>query len=492
MDRLPQELIDKIASYLDRYRDEEEEKRKEYDWIGEPKQSVQSSSVLPDYATLSNQWRKAVETITFQSLIVGSDELNEFKSIVTDDRRRHVARLSYRLVPEDDEQARTIRDATSEEKKSLFEKVINQPLSELFSILKAWEVEGIQTPLHLRFSTQHLFLSYTDLDVESSCYDDTGTNHFGENMIGHKSKSLRPFQIGPLPNLLNVKYLQIQYSCSRGLGPSIGPQIAALLPNLNGIEWTVPGYHGSATRRRVYRASLLEALELLQSLHRLKEAYIAMALTYFEADTSPPQNSVILLGQSYDLLNSALRTFSQHLTVLDLCADVDATCFWPSGDEPSPEIPLWPFLKTLDVSLSGKTPSCRVYFTDSLHANAVEMNALFSAVSKAVKRMPVLEQLKVSAHFRSDREFRVSYYAPGVVQEGDKKQGTDDGFGRITESDDDIKSRRVYYEIGELWRPNDEILEGLRGAGREKFGEEIIEKFLGIRVWRPANESWGL
>jgi hypothetical protein len=39
----------------------------------------------------------------------------------------------------------------------------------------------------------------------------------------------------------------------------------------------------------------------------------------------------------------------------------------------------------------------------------------------------------------------------------------------------------VIYELtyGAKWRPSYEVREALKGIGREKFGEDVIEEFLG-------------
>jgi hypothetical protein len=101
------------------------------------------------------------------------------------------------------------------------------------------------------------------------------------------------------------------------------------------------------------------------------------------------------------------------------------------------------------------------------HGDPATINELLTALAKAVQKMPVLEHFILTSKLANEKgSFHISYYAPGQLAEwGDK-------------SDDDLRVRRIYYEVGAVWRPDDETMQGLRGTGREKFGKEVIERFL--------------
>lgn len=55
-------------------------------------------SKLPAIATISKNWRHAVEWITFRSLRISSKQLEKLATTCTDDRQAHVAKLDFRVV----------------------------------------------------------------------------------------------------------------------------------------------------------------------------------------------------------------------------------------------------------------------------------------------------------------------------------------------------------------------------------------------------------
>lgn len=63
MDRLPQELLDRIVGYLPDQRE--------------------GNRIRPALATLSRPWQYAIETFTFASLRITSNDLEEFKLVFT-------------------------------------------------------------------------------------------------------------------------------------------------------------------------------------------------------------------------------------------------------------------------------------------------------------------------------------------------------------------------------------------------------------------------
>lgn len=88
--------------------------------------------------------------------------------------------------------------------------------------------------------------------------------------------------------------------------------------------------------------------------------------------------------------------------------------------------------------------------------------------------MPVLEYFMLTSELQgATGRLHISYHAPGKKAEwGDESP---EGLGR----------RRVYYvcEVGKVWVPESETAEGLRGAGSEKFGGEVIDRLLGSQYY---------
>jgi hypothetical protein len=489
MNNLPQELIDKIVSYLERYEAEEQ-------WqLPALQQEFSGPSKFPLYAMLSRPWKEAVELVTFNSLRIKSDELNHFQAIVTSNRRKFLTNLSYEIVlPE--YSAEACGRVESDEEKRLNDESFTLGIRNLFSILKLWESEGVHTALGLELPFRSAF-SPTDLRLSNK-------EQLELEVIMHKRKDifklrfensyLQLLEPGLLPNLANVQRLIIKDNSLRKLAPSIGPGLAGSLLNLKDISWEFGECDDQpASVRSDNRVAFTEALKMIH-LRQRSTADISFYHT-FPFDQRTTGQSIIPPGFAYDPLSAGLRTFSQNLTSLTLSAHLDSTFFWPSETEIKAVAPIWPFLQKLDVNFDMVTSSGQWYFTgprpayhesddpargivggsagDSDYTNYREhgdpatISQLLAAFAKAVQKMPVLEHFMLTSELGHGKgRFHISYYAPGRLAEwGDKDK-------------DDLRVRRVYYEVGAVWRPDDETMQGLRDAGSEKFGEEVIERFL--------------
>lgn len=96
------------------------------------------------------------------------------------------------------------------------------------------------------------------------------------------------------------------------------------------------------------------------------------------------------------------------------------------------------------------------------HTDPATFGPCFAAFAMAVQSMPVLEHFKLNSELaRNKGRFAIFYYAPGG-----------DGWEAewANESDEDLLFSRVYYDVGPGSRPDEEIRQGLRCAGKEKFG----------------------
>lgn len=118
-----------MARYLDRYSQQQQEA------IPLTERNSGNLSALPSYATISKQWKEAVEFITFHRLHVRSEDLNRLQTIVTHNRCKYARKLSYQiLLPEySQEQGRCME--TNEEQEAN-NHVFTQSIADLFSILK--------------------------------------------------------------------------------------------------------------------------------------------------------------------------------------------------------------------------------------------------------------------------------------------------------------------------------------------------------------------
>lgn len=70
---------------------------------------------ISSYATVSRSWKEAVEVLTYRTLTIRSNEIRQFRAIVTNNRRRYVKELSYKaLLPDYSEEACGRHDRTKE------------------------------------------------------------------------------------------------------------------------------------------------------------------------------------------------------------------------------------------------------------------------------------------------------------------------------------------------------------------------------------------
>jgi len=291
---------------------------------------------------------------------------------------------------------------------------------------------------------------------------------------------------------LNVQSLSISDCNLRLPAPSLGPELAAALPELREFFWNFEDNRDKPASLLCYnRVALAKDLTNVQ-LRPYSKANIIVdhyAPFYQDEECDP----IVPTGASYDPLSASFRIFSRHLSSLTLQAHVDSTLFWPSPHEPNATVPTWPCLRTLSIKFNMVAPSGAWYFKapapdprdftdrefDSMdydplyhkrhYVEPTMITPLLAALAMAVRNMPVLEHFKLRSEL-GQTHFDVSYYGPG--QEAD----------RVGAYDEHILSRRVDWDVGDEWMPDDYIREGLLSAGMAKFGGAAVETFL-VREW---------
>ena len=257
MDNLPQELINRIVYYLKRYEGQSQ-------YPVRRRQSREPSN-FQLYATLSRPWKKAVELVTFHSLGIKSNELSHFHAIMTGNRRKFLTNLSYEiLLPEYCKEARD--RVESDDEKRLNDESFTQSIYNLFSILKVWESEGVQTALRLELPHKNAF-SPTDLHFSNKVQRriEMTNRERGKDIFERRFEMsfLRLLEPSLLLNLANLQRLCIRGNNVRKLAPSIGPGLAGSLPNLKDIFWEFGDCDNQpASLRSDNRIAFVEALKL--------------------------------------------------------------------------------------------------------------------------------------------------------------------------------------------------------------------------------------
>ncbi|KAF1937389.1 hypothetical protein EJ02DRAFT_437906 [Clathrospora elynae] len=506
MDNLPQELINRIVWFTERYPGQD----KWYPAIGQSFGLAELPSQFPRLAILNRLWKEAVETITFRHLGIKSDDLDTLQSIVTGNRRKYLAKISYTvLLPEYSYEACARVESRDEQR--LNDEAFTKGIYDLFAALKTWEDDAV-SPTDYRISGPKWGeLSY-DIAIGKRI-----------DILYHRWEKSRLHFLKPdmLPVLSNVQHLNIDGDSSRELVPRIAPDLAMSLPNLRNVEWVFQDcdaqsadessdddslgsdsdeepYNSTATSPQVRSANRVAFADALRKV-TFKSRSSACITFYHNYPTDQRRTGPSILPSmlTYDPFSATLRTFSQNLTALTLSAYVDSTLFWPSPDEENAVLPTWPHLKTLDITFDMVTPSGDWYFTGTrppdhedddvargivgdaereycymdyrVHPDPDTFDPFLAAFAKAVANMPVLEYFMLTSELSgATGKFHISYHAPGKKAEwGD-------------EDPEDFRCRRVYYacEVGKVWVPEPETAQGLRGAGSEKFGGEVIERYL--------------
>lgn len=449
-----------MVTFLDRYPDRE----------GVPnilqQRLVVKSSALPPFAIISKQWKEAVEFITFHRLDIRSEDLGELRTIVTRNRCKYLRNLKYSiLLPEYPEEQGNLMESSEEQEAN--NDIFTHSIAELFSTLKQWEDAGVRSELRFNLAAP---------ESPSDCYD---------SEIRYSTAYLTLSEVDKIPTVSRISYFQMQGNYSRKISPSVAPQLMSVLPGLKHIyaEFCEEGAQSAGVERRSTFARLLERTKLPVGSVAMFNFHQEAPLDHREATSSSlPQ------GTLFDPFSASLRVFSQNLTTFILDAYVDSTLFWPSVHE-SRAMPSWPSLKKLKISFNPVAPSGAWYFVGTprdeedtqyiQHGNRDTLDPFLIAFAKATQQMPVLESFMLECEIGHNVGFfELSYYAPGV--KADWSLDCDEDTATV---------RRLYYTVGDVWRPDAFVEETLRHVGRERHGPELIERFLGHRSW-DSQSAW--
>lgn len=479
MDVLPQELINRIALYLDRYEDHPLQ-------LPAIDQQESGPSKLLTYATLSSRWREAVEAIIFHRLRISSHDLRQFQTMMTGNRRNYLKKLHFTVILPNYSRERCAH-IESREEQQVNNECFTQAIVNLFTILKQWEDAGQMWGLRLQLGDAHsptdsrdaqarVDLAQQDREPKPNnaeprrwCDPDIFEDRWAASFIDLE----KPDRI---PTLSNIVYLNFQGNCGRVFSPAVGPRLAACLPNLEGLHWRF-GERDDALVNNENRSKFASNLERT----KIQKCSAADIIFYLDPpDHNLAVRSRIAPGVPQDPFSASLRGFSYNLTSLCLAGCVDSTLFWPSSHEEC-STPTWPFLKILNINFHMIAPSGEWYFvgTDAdsdpefrQHGNPETLDPFLASFAKALQHMPILESFLLESNLGDDKGFwEISFHAPGREAEQ----------GDIHEND--TKVRRVYYTVGDVWRPDDFVAETFRAIGQERYGTELIERFLGPRKW---------
>ena len=126
---LSQEIINIIASYLQRWEHEDELCI-----------SVGGRALLPAYATISTSWQYAIECQTFRRIAVNSTEIDDFSRIVVNHRRKLLRRLELNVILPTYTDKACAKFETEKDKQSN-NQVFTKAIKHLLALLRSWHDE---------------------------------------------------------------------------------------------------------------------------------------------------------------------------------------------------------------------------------------------------------------------------------------------------------------------------------------------------------------
>ena len=126
---LSQEIINLVASYLQRWEHEDQVNISE-----------RGRALLPAYATISQSWQYAIEGQTFREIAVKSTEIDDFSRIVVNHRRKMLRRLEINVILPTYTDKACAKFETEKDKQSN-NQVFTKAIKDLLAVLRFWHDE---------------------------------------------------------------------------------------------------------------------------------------------------------------------------------------------------------------------------------------------------------------------------------------------------------------------------------------------------------------
>ncbi|KAI9766216.1 MAG: hypothetical protein M1839_005006 [Geoglossum umbratile] len=372
---LPQEIIARIASYLDC----------EVDQSHIPLAFRQRApSRLPPYATISRQWLYAIERRTFHTLRLKSTELHYFADILVGHRRTALAHLRFEVVLPAYDDAACAR-FEREKDRARNNEAFTDAIRGLFRVLKSWEGEDdiakerrtsvIAVPVPTCSFALDLCEVYSPMDGVHRGLEKYNDDNF-QYQLGRRNdlfhhryehsiiKILLPED---LPSFSCVSHFRVAVSYPRTVEPRSIAAMAEKLEGLRNIEWTLNDNEKKYVQVR-QENRYTQNLDFAQSLPLLTRPPLqTLRLEYYHEPPSnhsfnPPPASLPPNPQ-IDHLSRSLHTLTlaPALTDIDLTGPIviSPSLFW-LGEGEAP--PLWPNVRRFHVTFGIETPDGGWYF----------------------------------------------------------------------------------------------------------------------------------
>ncbi|KAM3065125.1 hypothetical protein ACMFMG_006115 [Clarireedia jacksonii] len=498
MERIPQEVLNNIISFLP---DRDEDKR-----------------VRPALAVVSRAWQHAIESLTFRSLSIKSEDLDSGR------RCTLVRKLQFNVsLPSysDDDCAKyeTEQDRTENSN------VANNDISALLKILSQWPSDGnlnleigIYSPMDLNYRGEEK-LNKDRYDVDLGYRQDLFNERFKYSYI----------------HLANTKYPSVPCVTSfivpqggrRFMDPQSVVTLTAAFPRLQSINWSYqePGFFLPLRRRYIRKfANSISSYEIQPTVSSL---YIHIYSPEYPHNQRMPNLAGTPGGTS---LCDALRVAIGKSNIQKVYYEgpIDPSLFWPDDGSGTSIDLSWRSVVNLNIqfnlaNLSGQwlfkgLPDDKFYDHSSDLPLPPDANGLFppgygseedieaaraleksmepptddegfcidgydfrrvprdeamlpmlEALARRLKNMPSLKSAYLETRLPQDKgDWFFWYVAPG------ESCGFEDYMDK---PDPNLSRARVFFHT-EDWRPGDKLVRMFREVGKECYGEDTIIVFL--------------
>ncbi|KAI1195513.1 hypothetical protein F5X97DRAFT_307889 [Nemania serpens] len=334
---------------------------------------------------------------------------------------------------------------------------------------------------------------------------------------------------------------------TRNLCDRVPIEIAARLPNIRMGCWLMNDWSiRYLTVCRSHRRDLAEAVaELLPRSSSLEDISFIIPLPFYCDYQNFSVGSLHPEDSTRDSLSNAIRTATAKISTLrrlKINGAIDKSVFWPGPTHAVSE-PYWQNLEHLTVRFSPRRPSGGHYFVDPHYptqgmfmpseaevppgykqteeeeaAAATSFSVvsecdpiaelgnwrwvvevvpddslmpLIEAFGQACLQMPMLKAADLSTIVPAPTGLNrnsspvsgrslwgIWYFSPGTMEH--KPEWMDPAFS------EDIHRRRLIWDVKD-WRPDADLQSLLGNIGREKHGEELVEKF--IDSWKSVDKD---